>query len=396
MSTDDHSGFAAPGPPRPEPAGVPDGHVGWQSGSGPQGPAGPGGPVRAGWPAAPPIHRPGAVPLRPLTLADIWGGVLRTIRANVQATVGAGLLVSVVVLALLTPLALLLTDRGLTGAPSAPSAPDVGAALSTSLGQNVPTLASVFTPALLATFLAYVVSRAVLGQRVDLRRTWQATRSRVLPVVGNVLLVWLISFTAVAVILVGPAAFLVSAIRSQSGDRIGPAVLLLVVAILLLAVLQLYLWTRWAFTVPAIVLERYGPLTGFGRSWQLTAGRGFWRVLGIRLLTSLVVSAAAYVIVLPISVIVAGVLAAGGLDVRQAAWLGIAVNAFAVLVSGALTTPFTSGVDAMLYVDQRIRREGLDVTLIQATSAGPDAAGALRMTPQGASGPPPAGGAWGS
>ncbi|QIM21535.1 hypothetical protein G7075_10995 [Phycicoccus sp. HDW14] len=37
------------------------------------------------------------------------------------------------------------------------------------------------------------------------------------------------------------------------------------------------------------------------------------------------------------------------------------------LITGALTTPFSAGVDALLYVDARIRSEGLDVRLIQAT-----------------------------
>jgi hypothetical protein len=34
---------------------------------------------------------------------------------------------------------------------------------------------------------------------------------------------------------------------------------------------------------------------------------------------------------------------------------------------GALTTPFTSAVTALQYVDQRIRKEGLDVQLIAAS-----------------------------
>ncbi len=36
---------------------------------------------------------------------------------------------------------------------------------------------------------------------------------------------------------------------------------------------------------------------------------------------------------------------------------------------GLLVTPFTAGVTALLYLDQRIRREGLDITMQQAASA---------------------------
>ena len=53
----------------------------------------------------------------------------------------------------------------------------------------------------------------------------------------------------------------------------------------------------------------------------------------------------------------------------------------ATLISGALTTPFSAGVDALMAIDQRIRREGLDVQLIHASQQGgpapwPSAAGA--------------------
>ena len=42
------------------------------------------------------------------------------------------------------------------------------------------------------------------------------------------------------------------------------------------------------------------------------------------------------------------------------------ISGIAGLIVGALTTPFSAGVDALLYVDARIRREGLDVRLVQA------------------------------
>lgn len=45
------------------------------------------------------------------------------------------------------------------------------------------------------------------------------------------------------------------------------------------------------------------------------------------------------------------------------------INHVLQLVVGALTIPFTAGVTALLYLDQRIRREGLDVTLVHAAQA---------------------------
>ena len=40
-------------------------------------------------------------------------------------------------------------------------------------------------------------------------------------------------------------------------------------------------------------------------------------------------------------------------------------QAFAVLIQSVLVTPFVSGVDSLLYLDQRIRREALDVQIMQ-------------------------------
>ena len=61
-------------------------------------------------------------------------------------------------------------------------------------------------------------------------------------------------------------------------------------------------------------------------------------------------------------------------------WQAI-ISGLASLISGAITTPFTAGVDALMAIDQRIRREGLDVQLIHAAQRGgpapwPSAAGA--------------------
>ena len=62
------------------------------------------------------------------------------------------------------------------------------------------------------------------------------------------------------------------------------------------------------------------------------------------------------------------VVAAGGTD-DLFVWQAV-LGGLATLISGAITTPFSAGVDALLAVDQRIRREGLDVQLIHAAQYG--------------------------
>ncbi len=351
------------GPPPGPPPGPPTGGgpppwppPGWSSAGGPAG----------GW--GPPVvsaHRPGVVPLRPLGLTDVAEGVIRTIRGNLQATIGAGLLVTVAALAVLTPLALLVTSTEPDWTGDGPGS--VGGEISVSLGEQIPSLASLLTPVVLSAFLAWVVSRAVLGQRVDLAGTWRATRGRLLAVLGSVVLTSLAGLAVAGVLLGVPLAVVLGGLPSQGGLGAAGALLVLVGGLALVAA-SLFLWTRWAFAAPAIVLERLGPVSGLRRSWRLTGGTPFWRVLGIRLLTTVVVGVAGQILVVPVAGAGAVLVAAAGAGDAALGVTGVVVNAFSVLVAGALTTPFTAGVDAMLYVDQRIRREALDVALIAATT----------------------------
>ena len=107
---------------------------------------------------------------------------------------------------------------------------------------------------------------------------------------------------------------------------------------------------------------------GIARSWRLTSGGQFWRVLGIRLLTGIIVGTAAQILAFPLGIIGGvGIVASG--DPGNAYVFQAVISGVSGLITGALTTPFTAGVDALLYVDQRIRREGFDVQLIAAAQA---------------------------
>ena len=321
--------------------------------------------------------RPGIIPLRPLLLGDIYGAVLKAIRGNPAATIG---LATVTTFLFLLPTTALGT--WLAGASSAPLEPGPSSIASDTLpagfglgliGLYLPAIGQVLSGILLAGFLAQVIGQAVLGRKVGLGETWRATRGRLLPMVGAVLLTVLAMLAVMAVLVGGPVAVLVYAVAGNDDAGVAIGILLLVLGLLVAVVVTVFLSTKWAFATPAIVLERAGVVAGLRRSWQLTGAptkAPFWRILGLRLLTGLLVGVAASVVSIPISLIVTTVLAltmgdgsgtTGELFVVQTLATGISG-----LVTGALTTPFSAGVDALLYVDLRIRREGLDVRLVQA------------------------------
>ena len=55
--------------------------------------------------------------------------------------------------------------------------------------------------------------------------------------------------------------------------------------------------------------------------------------------------------------------------------VALAITAVAAILASVLTTPFTASVVALLYIDLRIRREGLDVELARAAESAAAAAG---------------------
>jgi hypothetical protein len=89
---------------------------------------------------------------------------------------------------------------------------------------------------------------------------------------------------------------------------------------------------------------------------------------------------AAYLITLPLTIAGVAIVFASGDEGNLFMWQAV-LSGLASLISGAITTPFSAGVDALMAIDQRIRREGLDVQLIHAAQQGgpapwPSAAGA--------------------
>ena len=51
--------------------------------------------------------------------------------------------------------------------------------------------------------------------------------------------------------------------------------------------------------------------------------------------------------------------------------LAVALTTLGSIVAGTITYPFTAAVTALLYVDQRMRREALDLELARAAAAPP-------------------------
>jgi hypothetical protein len=149
----------------------------------------------------------------------------------------------------------------------------------------------------------------------------------------------------------------------------GIAIVSGLVAVCFIAIITIpvVIWVlvRWAVATPALFAEGIGPIKALGRSWNLVRDN-WWRTVGVLIIVAIMVS----LIQSALGVLftgVAAVLPGLGDDFRA----GL-VATMATLVN-ALVGAITPIALTMLYLDLRVRKEGLDLDQL-ARQAAPGAA----------------------
>lgn len=303
--------------------------------------------------------RPGIIPLRPLGLGEIYDGAFGAIRRNPKVMLG----VVALVIAVATIVATLL---GYLTAPSvnrwfadivdeidpsgAAGLDGLGSELSTSLFVSI----AVSIASLVATGLLIVaISRSVINKPFSTADLWAQVRTKIVGLVVIALL------PAVGVLALGAVLLaLVFALAQADPAVAGLVSILVVIAIVVVAV---WLSVRFLLTAPAYVLEGQGLGRAVRRGWTLSRG-SFWRLLGIYVLSNIITNTVAQLILVP-ATLVSELLFPGGYLTSLG---GLVITTLAQVVAFTITTAFLSSVIALLYIDVRIRREGLDVELAAA------------------------------
>ena len=317
-------------------------------------------------------HRPGVVPLRPISVGEILDGAITYIRRNPLATLGtAAVLTAISGLIqawLLFATAGRVTDS-LTEFSSDPGSADLAAA-TLSLGQSAGLLAGTAVSwliGILATgMLTVMMGAAIFGRKLDIAAAWRAFGPRLPALLVLTLLVGL--SVGLVLIVGGTAAFFLGTLGAAG---IVAAVLVGLASI----VAAVWLWVSLVLSPVVLVLENRGPLRAWRRSLTLVRG-AWWRVFGIQLLATIIASVIAGIVSVPFQFGATSFGAPDG-EPNAAFWLLITLGS---VVAGVITLPFTAGVTSLLYLDRRMRREAFDLTLTAALPAdGPapeDAAGA--------------------
>jgi len=337
----------------------------------PYGGPGPYGPPPYGRPAAP---KPGIIPLRPIGVGEILDGAFTAVRRNPRATLGVGALIMTIygiVAAIIAPTAV--AGFGTFGSFSGNSQQSQ-ARLQHDLsnfghqiaGLAVTYLLLVIAGQILTGMLTVVVGRSVLGEQITAAEAWRRTLPRLPSIFGATILFCLVMIGLWAVF--AGIGLIVAAVHAPVGLIAGYFVLG-GIAVLCLTV---WLWTSFVLANQVVVLERTGPARALGRSWRLVRG-SFWRVLGIALLAELIAGIASAILQLPFS-IPAGIIASHAGGSLHPPLLAVVIGTIGTTVSRSVTGALLAGIYVLLYVDLRMRKEGLDMAL--RTAADPGAPGA--------------------
>jgi hypothetical protein len=303
------------------------------------------------------------IPLRPLGVGEILDGAVSTLRAHWRRVLGVTIGVSVI-----SQTCDILAQRYLVPDPvpvdqdASPSEllRQAGDSLRSSLLSLTPVLVITLIGTLFTTaVLTMVISRSVLGRPVTLGEAWREAKPRLPQLLGLTILLPVISAAVLAVgvlpgVLVGSDAGI--ALAALGGLAAG--------------LVAIWLMVRFSLASPALMLERGGVLGSLRRSAKLVRG-AWWRIFGILVLTLLLTLIVSMTIAVPFTLVAAAVDGNGITSMFSGnppdfGWAYLIITGIGAVIASSITLPISAGVTVLLYVDQRIRREALDIDLARA------------------------------
>lgn len=194
-------------------------------------------------------------------------------------------------------------------------------------------------------FLTGATVRAVAGAYLGEMPTVGPVYAFALRRMGSI--VWVIVLSTLGLIGIFAAAFGFAVLLGAIG-----AWPLAVLPALGAMVLGVVVYVRWSFGSPVVVVETGRGTGALRRSWGLTS-KAFWKIFGTGLLALVLTGIANTVLGIVPTFLSYGLGSSG--------WL---LRAMGSAAASVVTTPFLTIVVVLLYFDQRIRKEGLDLSIM--------------------------------
>lgn len=368
-------GWGAPTPPGGQ--GAPGQPPGW--GTPPPPPPPGGGWGQPAWGSGPPpAPKPGIVPLRPLGFGEVLDGAFTAVQRYPKILLGLTALV-VTGLMLATFLVMFL---GFADFFTSDDIEQFGGPRIVSFALSIMVVVILFSLAEIALtgMITVTVSQGVLGRPVTVRQVWDTAKGRILRLIGlTVLIALAVTVGYIAVFALGAGLVYVS---DQAGILAVGIVLVVLLAIGVI-VGAIYVGVRLSLSAAALVIETRPTDPGYPggqqrglkviealrRSWALTRGR-WWRTFGLIFVSSLIAGVISSIIqygFLFLGLGIAAALGAATSSTNLSGAVGILMYGVGYVGAIVLQMSFISAVNALIYVDARMRGEGLDLELASIT-----------------------------
>lgn len=313
--------------------------------------------------------------LRPWLPADLLDNAARTISENKTIMLGLPVVAGVALAAVQALLTQLTVPGGISGFFGADD-PFAQAGAALVLMYCVQLVLFAVVSSMLAGIIALAAVRSQLARRVGPRELLRLVRPA-LPALAAVGLLQSLSF----LVMIAGWGLSVFGIGSGTDSVLSSEAAGAVALILMLAggVLVVIFGIRLVLAGTVVLMEgkhapdiglyipvRVGVWGALKRSWRLVKGR-FWRVFGILLFAGIVVNIVSYALQFGITTLVMTL----GAWASESGNSGATVIAIVVGATAGVATvltliaslAFMSAVQALIYLDLRVRREGLDLWL---------------------------------
>ena len=321
--------------------------------------------------------KPGIIPLRPLTLTDLFSGSFSALRKNPSVLFGFTIIVMTVValLSLAGTMLPLFSFTSLMGDldPQASSKALLDSAymsvVSTIVGYIALLAGSFLAGTVLDGVLSVAVSQLVIGKKITFKQSWALVKPRLWSMLGAAFL----SMLAVGSPLLVLVILFFMSLYSWPGSDAFFSLFGLLLALALPVVLVSYVISiRFLYAPICAVLEEKGPIEAVKRSWALTSG-SFWVTLGRVILINVVVGFIAGLIVQIIGIIavifmftILGDPSSDPSTVWSTIILYGVISALQMLAY-SLVVPILAAYQTLMYVDEKIRKENFAPLLAHAS-----------------------------
>ena len=318
--------------------------------------------------------KPGIIPLRPLTLTDLFSGSFSALRKNPSVLFGFTIIVMTVV-ALLSLAGTMLPLFSFTSLMSNDLDPQASSkalldsaylsVVSTIVGYIALLAGSFLAGTVLDGVLSVAVSQLVIGKKITFKQSWALVKPRLWSMLGASFL----SMLAVGSPLLVLVILFFMSLYSGPGSDAFFSLFGLLLALSVPVVLASYVISiRFLYAPVCAVLEEKGPIEAVKRSWALTSG-SFWVTLGRVILINVVVGFIAGMIVQIIGFI-AAIFMFTILSDPSTVWSTIilyGVISALQMLAYSLVVPILAAYQTLMYVDEKIRKENFAPLLAHAS-----------------------------